>query len=155
MNPNAKTIHLCATLSLVAALAGCTAYGSTIGKVTDRAGQPEGPAKVSYETHGGTTAKLTVAMPDGEIFAGTALELSRHTDPHLGFSFGSGRKEKPGLLVDSGGREWDGTIEAVLNDSRGRTMTCRLREKRPGLGFEGGAIGICRVGDGREVAIEF
>jgi hypothetical protein len=33
-------------------------------------------------------------------------------------------------------------------------MDCALREKRTGLGLEGGAVGQCTVSDGRRVQID-
>ncbi|MBO3759868.1 hypothetical protein [Ciceribacter sp. L1K22] len=147
------SLPILVAISTALTMTGCTATGSGDSRVTDRIGRPMGSARVTYETSGGATARMTVALPDGEIYTGSALSVSRNSEPHAGFLVGSG-KVRSSLLIDAGTREWEGTIEAVLAGSAGRTMTCRLREKKTGLGFEGGVLGTCTVSDGRVVAID-
>jgi hypothetical protein len=146
-----RPFHAALTLTLLAA--GCSATGGGTGLVTDRVGRPMGAARVAYETDGGATAKLTVVTPDGETYSGSAVSLQTATDPHVGFLLGKG-KDQSSLLVDAGNTQWSGTIAAVLFGSSGRTMQCRLHEKRPGLGLEGGAIGTCHTSDDREIVID-
>lgn len=142
-----------AALSLTLLAAGCSAMGGGTGLVTDRVGRPLGAARVTYETDGGATAKLTVVTPDGEAFTGSAVSLSTRTAPNVGFLVGN-TKARPNFLFNAGSKEWTGTIAAVLFGPSGQTMQCQLQEKDPGQGFEGGALGSCEVSDGRRIAID-
>ncbi len=140
-------------LSLSLLIVGCSTSGNGTGRVTDPVGRPMGAARVTYETDGGSTAKLAVTLPDGEVFTGSAVSLATNTDPHVGFLLAKS-KQQSGLMIDTGGKQWSGAIEAVLFGSSGGTMQCSLVEKRPGLGLEGGAVGSCRASDGRVIAVD-
>jgi hypothetical protein len=137
--------HLGAALPLAA----CVASGGGTGAVTSPAGRPEGPARVEFTTQGGAVAQMTVTMPDGEVFRGPAVSGQRQSQPGVGF--GPGTKD---IFVTTPGREWTGEVLAVLRSARGQNMDCALREKRTGLGLEGGAVGSCTVADGRRVQID-
>ena len=143
-------MRLCLVLTAAAGLAACSATGSGTGIVTSAKGNAAGGAVVSYLTEGGATAQLSVSMPDGEVFRGSALSGSTAGTP--GFAFAPGRHGT--LLITSPRPEWTGDVIAALHSGRGHTMDCRLREKRVGLGLEGGALGSCTVSDGRHVQID-
>jgi hypothetical protein len=130
-------------------LTACVASGGGVGAVTAPDGQPNGLARVEFTTDGGATAQMTVTLPDGEAFRGSAVSGQRQGEP--GVSFGPGAKD---VFVTASGREWTGEIVAALRSAAGRTMDCRLTEKRAGLGLEGGAVGGCAVSDGRRVQID-
>lgn len=130
-------------------LAACVASGNGTGAVTAPNGGPQGPARVTFTTDGGAVAQMTVTLPDGEAFQGPAVSGQRQGGPGVGFGPGKGD-----IFVTAPGREWTGEITAALRSGAGRTMDCRLTEKRAGLGLEGGAVGTCTVSDGRRVQID-
>ncbi|WP_235019293.1 hypothetical protein [Tabrizicola flagellatus] len=130
-------------------LAACMAAGGGTGAVTSPHGRPAGPARVEFTTNGGATAEMTVTLPDGEAFRGPAVSGRRQAGPGLGFGPGKGD-----VFITAPGRAWTGEITAALRSAAGRTMDCRLTEKRTGLGLEGGAAGHCTVSDGRRVQID-
>jgi hypothetical protein len=142
-------MRLLTILGAALPLAACVASGAGTGAVTSPSGRPEGPARVEFTTQGGATAQMTVTMPDGEVFRGPAVSGQRQSQPGVGF--GPGTKD---IFVTAPGREWTGEILAVLRSAKGQTMDCALREKRTGLGLEGGAVGSCTVSDGRRVQID-
>lgn len=135
-------------------LAACSASGGARGIVTSPAGAPVGTAEFRYVTHGGATAQLTALLPDGERFEGEAIARSSENAPGVGLLVG-GKRRDTGLVLTAQGRRWSGTMEAVLTSDAGASMTCQLVEKHPGLGLEGGASGICRTSDGRQIVARF
>lgn len=134
-------------------LGACSATGAATGLVTSD-GSPAGQARFSYVTHGGASARLLAEMPDGERFEGNAISGSQTSEPSIGFVFDDGGR-RPQTVIATGSRTWTGEIDAWLTGSHGHSMQCHLREKRPGLGLEGGATGSCRVSDGRQIVADF
>lgn len=144
-----KIMRFIVLFGAVLPLAACMASGGGTGALTSPTGRPEGPARVEFTTNGGATAQMTVTLPDGEVFRGPAVSGQRHGQPGVGFGPG-----KTDIFVTAPGREWTGEITAALRSAAGRTMDCRLTERRAGLGLEGGAVGSCTVSDGRRVQID-
>jgi hypothetical protein len=144
-----KTIPM--ALAGLVALSACTAAGGGHGIVTG-GNRPAGEVRFEWQTHGGATARLVAVLPDGERFEGPATSISSVTEPGVGFLFGG---KRPEMIVQAPGKLWTGEIEAVLTGDRGRSMDCRLREKKAGMGFESGASGSCQISDGRRIAATF
>lgn len=130
-------------------LAGCSATGAGTGVVVSKHGKPAGKARVEFVTQGGATAQMTVSLAAGETFRGTAVSGSRQG--MLGAGFGP---RKGDIFLLAPGQEWTGEMLAALSSPAGATMECQLREKRIGLGLEGGAIGTCKISDGRQMQVE-
>lgn len=134
-------------------LGACSAAGSGGGPMTVGA-RALGQAKFSWVTRGGDSAELLAELPDGERYRGTATSISTRSQPGVAFAVGPRRRDTT-VIIPTDTKHWMGEIEATLAGDRGQSMRCFLRERRAGLGFEGGASGTCRTSDGREIAALF
>lgn len=140
-------------LAVYLLLSACSASGVGGGPMTAGA-EPLGQARFSWTTRGGDSAELMAELPDGERFRGMATSQSFRTQPGVAFVVGQ-KKRDTTVVIPTEGKSWTGEIEATLVGNRGRSMRCSLRERRAGMGFEGGASGTCRISDGSEIAALF
>lgn len=142
------------TIVVALALVGCSATGTTVAPVSSASGAPSGTARFSYYTRGAASARLVALLPGGERFEGEAISRNVHTDPGVGFVTGRHVRDTR-VVIPTSSKTWTGDIDAVLTNAEGEIMECSLRERRAGLGLEGGAVGTCTVSDGRRLAARF
>ena len=123
---------------LLLATACAPSVNSADSPIEDKTGIAKGHAVLTFHSYY-DNAKMTVVTSDGEIFTGTAIvprsEYSSSTDI---FSTRSSSK-----------------AEAVLIGNKNHSMKCQLILAEPGYGVTAGAIGECKISDGRVIPVTF
>ncbi len=138
----------CAGALLLLILTGCESTGSIQGVST-------GGSNVSFEYTQDIFAndgKLTVNMPDGEVFNGKFVQQSSSKSGST-WSIGESSNDDAFLLGDS--TTTSSKTQALLIGNRGNSMKCQFQFSDPSFGIDGGGIGSCKISDGREINLVF
>lgn len=166
-------------------LAGCVSRGVIAARIESGVARPHGDSTLAPgaapdgtaigiawqgETfgNGGT---MTLAMPDGEVFAGRYFEM-RASATSYGFGvgpwgfggygwggYGAWGPWGPWGAWPWGGPElttfYSGRVLATLFGDRGGALRCRFQLADPGGGLGGGGVGECELADGRKIVAAF
>jgi len=141
-------------------LAACAPVNnSTISPIQGKNGAEKGTMNISFQTDfGGGNGKVTAAASDGEIFNGNVIgekTESRSSSESEGTGV-SGNVERFHTNAHSGrSSKYSPNAKAVLIGNRGHSMKCSFTLNTPSLGITGGAVGECKISDGRVVPVSF
>jgi len=121
---------------LVLLIAACAPMvNSTDSPIQDEKGKQRGKVHITFTTNYGANGKITAVTDDGEIFNGEAV----------------GRKTVTGDI--SAKTRYYSKADAVLIGNQGHSMKCDFDVSEPNLGLTSGAIGECKISDGRIVPV--
>ena len=119
----------------------CTpATNSTLSPIESKKGGFDGKANISFRADYNNTAKVTATTTDGEMFEGYVI---------------SDKSEFSATVLDDDfGMRYSARATAVLI-SKDHSMKCSFTLASPSIGITAGAVGECKVNDGRVIPVAF
>ncbi len=123
-------------VALLAISACSPIVNSTDSPIQDGAGKQRGKMHITFTTNFGNNGKVTAVTDDGEIFNGEAVGIKSQNDD----------------FYDSKSRYYSKAY-AVLVGNQGHSMKCDFNVSEPRLGITSGAVGECKISDGRVVPV--
>lgn len=104
--------------------------------IQDDHGKQRGSVHFTFVTNFGNNGKVTAVTDDGEIFTGTSVGVKSMGDD----------------FYDSNSRYFSKAY-SVLIGNQGHSMKCDFNMSEPKLGITSGAVGECKISDGRVIPV--
>ncbi|MGV0006015.1 MAG: hypothetical protein ACNYPG_05250 [Candidatus Porifericomitaceae bacterium WSBS_2022_MAG_OTU9] len=96
--------------------------------------------------------KLSVTMPDGEIFTGKFVQ---HVTTTSGSESSADWWDDDDNFVSTESTAVSSKAEAILVGNRGNSMECKMQFSKPKCGIDCGGIGKCKDSNGEQISIAF
>ncbi len=126
-------------LALFLIVAGCTPIvNSTISPIHDKTGAMKGKMDISFTSNFDNDGKVTAVTSDGEVFNGSVI--------------GEKSARAAEDFYDASAKYYS-KAEAVLISNRNNSMKCIFTLAEPIHGITAGAVGECKISDGRKVPV--
>ncbi len=149
------------TLAVLLLLCGCIPMtASTISPIQDKNGIKRGTMNITFKNTSGSNAKITAIASDGEFFTGNLVDEKSQS---IGSSGSSGEEDYAGTKGtstrthytnrSSASIKYSSKAVAVLIGNRSHSMKCSFTLSNPSLGVTSGAVGECKISDGRVVPV--
>lgn len=130
-------MRIAKSLALLILVAACApVVNSTTSPIEDSSGRQRGKIHFTFTTNFGANGKITAVTDDGEVFTGNSVGVKSQGDD----------------LYDDNPRFYSKAY-AVLLGNQGHSMKCDFNMSEPNLGLTSGAVGECKISDGRVIPV--